>query len=109
MNYFVTGTILYTQDPVNAHFENLYVDTWEVIAGFMFWPNCNYPEANIIPTINVKNFTAFVSSEDSTNFRPNIFYYSGPGNITAIDVNITDAYGLTNQGLSNFLVSVEAN
>lgn len=89
--------------------ENIYVDYWKVRAGFMFFPNCNYPEAFITPNIYVSNYTAFVSSADDASFMPNGFYYSGPGNITVLDLNMTDFYGLSSLALSTFLVSVETN
>ena len=104
---YVTGTIVYTQDPVNIHIENVYLDTWNVIAGFMFWPRCNYPEAFTTPTVYVSNFTSFVSSQDSPSFMPNVFYYAGPGNITALNINLTNSFGLSTLGLAVFLMSVE--
>ena len=105
----MTGTIVYTQDPVNIHMENIYLDTWNVIAGFMFWPNCNYPEAFTTPTVYVNNFTSFVSSADLPSFMPKVFYYAGPGNITALNINLTNSYGLSIFGLAVFSMSVEPN
>ncbi|CAI2378198.1 unnamed protein product [Moneuplotes crassus] len=104
MEFYVTGHIVNTRDPANIYIENLYVDTWNVASGFMFFPWCNYPEAHITPSFYANNFTAFVSSDELTSFRPNIFYYAGPGNVTCTNFNISDVYGLTASPLATFLV-----
>ena len=112
MEFHVTGSIVKTTDPMNIYMENIYADTYDTISGFSFITNCNYPEANLIPTIFFNNITVFVSnSEVKVNFRNSFFFYTGPGNVTATNWNITNVFHLIALGAGNcyFSVTTECN
>ena len=108
MEFYLSGYVLITLDPINVYMENIYIDMWEKVGMMDFLPNCNYPEAYITPTVYINNLTAGYSSDEPSSFVPNVFYYSGPGNITALNVNITNAFGLTTLALATFVVTVES-
>lgn len=109
MELYVTGNIVTSRDPVNIYVENLYVDTYNVVSGFMFWPMWNYPEAHITPSVYVNNFTSFVSNSEVTIFRPNVFYYAGPGNVTGTNINFSDTYGLNANPMATLLIFPDTN
>ena len=95
-NLNLTGTIVFTMDPLNANFENLQFDTANLINGFYFPINWNYPEASLANSISFTNITTFSSTNRNLYLSPKLIFNSGPGNFTCKNVNIQN-YGTSFQ------------
>ena len=107
MEIYVTGKIMIASDPMNVEYHNVFVDTYQVEDGFNFEPNWNYPEAFLTPTVNIDNFTLHVSNfTDNESNRPIPLDYTGPGNFSAKNVDLTSLYRNAIQGKGTFIVSV---
>ena len=39
MDFYLSGTLLFTADPINIHIENINVDLFMQVGGFVFAPN----------------------------------------------------------------------
>ena len=90
----MTGTIVETYDPSDVSLTNTLIDAWAIDKGFMFYIDCQYPEAILNSTIEVHNMTAFSSSQRDSAERPRIFAYIGPGNVTASNIDLLNYYTL---------------
>ena len=88
--------------------DNVKTDTYKLINVFNFITLCNYPEAFLTPTIDIKDFTVFLSDHDDIDFTPPYFLYSGPGNVTATNWNVTGVYNLAAQFEASSFMSVTA-
>jgi len=69
-------------DPANINMENIYVDTDNLVSGFYFIPNCNYPEAYLTPSFNIDNITFYATGGTTASNRPILIEYGAPGNVT---------------------------
>ena len=92
-------------DPANAYLKNIYVDTDNLVSGFVFIPNWNYPEAYLTPVLDMENIT-FYASEGTAETRPKCLDYKGPANITINNVDLTSAYNLASTGDSHFVINI---
>ena len=88
----VTGTLALSSEPLNGHFENITIDTYGLQEGFDFAISCNYPEANLRSNINFDSLKAVTSSERSHFKSPHLLRYSGPGNISCSNLDLTELY-----------------
>ena len=107
MDFYLSGTLLFTADPVNIHIENINMDLFMQVGGFVFFPNWNYPGAFVTPTVYVRNFTTYLSAIMNQDLVPVIFYYGGPGNITITDIDITRTFIESVNGITPWVSTTE--
>lgn len=99
--------MLYTIDPVPLRVENITIDTYTLEHGFRMRTNCNYPEAYVTPIVYINNMKVTTSRPRTNGNNPTLFGYSGPGNVTAINVNMEDVYATVTVLRASFVVSLE--
>ena len=88
----VTGTVAISSEPLNGLFENVTIDTYGLREGIDFSISCNYPEASLVNEINFNNLKVITSSERTLFSNPSIVFYSGPGNISVSNSDLTGYY-----------------
>lgn len=57
MSFMTTGYLLFTLDPMSFHAENVYIDHYALMGGFVMRTDCNYPEAYVRGTAFMNNVT----------------------------------------------------
>ena len=87
-NIAITGNILYTNDPLSLHVENVYIDNYATMGGFIMNIDCNYPEAILTGLITLKNVTAEYSQERMANNINGFLLHTGPENVHIEDSHI---------------------
>jgi hypothetical protein len=59
------------------------------------------------PKVTISNFTVFTSNyEENVDFRPQYLLYSGPGNTTLKDINVTRVFNYDSNEITNGLILV---
>jgi len=104
---YISGTIVFTFDPLSYRLENIRYDSKNILSGFTFSVNWGYPEAYLTPTSYVDNLTIHNSATVDTSFRPELFKDSGPGNITFKNIIFKDHYNTLNSGTRAFSFIME--
>ena len=69
VDFNVTGTVLYTADPLNFYVENVTVDTYSRVEAFSMIAQWNYPEAYYQGELVANNLTFITSSVRKFFFR----------------------------------------
>jgi len=107
MEFYISGVIAYSTDPSNIYLENIYIEATNVLRGFTFPVVWNYPEAHLSPVVDVQNLTAEMPSDSDPNLST-IFQYSGPGNVSLSDIDISNTFtkGTSGVTLSLFYTSL---
>ena len=96
-------------DPLNLRLEHIIVDAYALRNGIVFRTLCNYPEAALTNEVIVNNYTVVTSSDRKFTDNPSMFYYAGPGNVTASNLNFNNHYVTTTNFKVTFVVSVTAD
>ena len=91
MEFYVSGTVVTTLDPLGIIMDNIYIDMTNLIIGFNFDIKCNYPEANKDTMNKITNFTAYTPPGINPKFSVG-YLYSGLGNITMEGINLSQFY-----------------
>ena len=105
MEFYVSGTVVITQDPLGIIMDKIYIDTTNIIIGFNFDIKCNYPEANQDAINIITNFTAYTPPDIIPKFSVG-YLYSGLGNITMEGINLSQFY--TSRELSSPVFAILA-
>ena len=106
MEFYISGSIATTVDPMNILIENVYADLKDVVRSFFFLTTCNYPEAFLTPTVFFNNFTALISGTQTVSFAPQYLRYAGPGNFSGNNWNLIGMYGLKKAGQATAKVAI---
>ena len=88
MDFHISGRILTSNQPINLHVENVYMDFYGMMGGIYINADWNYPEASIIGNILITNVTAENTQTRITPFLSGILYYAGPANVTVQNTNV---------------------
>lgn len=76
----INGFIMYTNDPLSLFVENIYVDSYAAMGGFIMFISCNYPEAYTTGQVRVINGTTLNSRERTAPFSNPLARNTGPEN-----------------------------
>ena len=98
IEFYTSGGLVKTSDPFNLHLENVLIDTNSLNVGFYFLTFWNYPEAFLKPNIYVKNFTTIKSGTGPPTLKRPVLGYSGPGNVTLEDIDMSGSTILKSVG-----------
>ncbi|CAI2375458.1 unnamed protein product [Moneuplotes crassus] len=105
IDFYLSGTLVNTNDPANIFIENIYIDTYALAGGFMMVTLCNYPEAYLTPQVTMNNITYDTSHLDEVfTSRPISYLYSGPGNFSGYNWNLTNNFHLVSLGSPSGMV-----
>ena len=63
-------------DPFNFHLENVTVDCYQLMSGFTSFNACNYPEANIFESQNIKNISMYESKARTVPILDSMMNYN---------------------------------
>ena len=105
MEFYVSGTVVTTSDPLGIIMEHIYIDTTNIIIGFNFDIKCNYPEANKDAMNKIINFTAYTPPGIDPKFSVG-YLYSGLGNTTMEGIDLSQFY--TSKEFSSSIFTVLA-
>ena len=103
MEFYLSGVVLSSLDPLGMVFENVYLDTTNILQGFLFETEWNYPEANRNATTELTNFTVVTPEGIDPKFRIS-YQYGGLGNVTLKDINFSQYYNSKNVGSASFAI-----
>ena len=84
----LTEGILYSNDPLNMHLEDIFIDLSSLAYGFLTYIACNYPEASKTGMIYANNITATYSAVRKVHQTTTIMIHSSSYNssFTGFDI-----------------------
>ena len=88
MSINITGSIIDSYDPMSLHVENVYVDYFGTMAGFVLRSNCNYPEAYNEGFVLLRNVTVENTRRRVAPYLEGIIMHTGAENITVDNCQI---------------------
>jgi len=84
--------VAYSVDPLEIEVDDIYMDHIWLSIGFSFRISCNYPEANMTAPIRMSNVLSEYSQSYDNPLSPGTVIYTGPGNQTFTNINMTNLY-----------------
>ena len=108
INFYISGRILRSSQPMSLYAENIYMDFYGMMGGIYIDASWNYPEASKTGSIFLNNITAINSQSRIADFRSGVLYYSGPANVTVQNSNIL-IYGALSFDKSELEIQLNEN
>ena len=97
MEFYFSGSLSVSSDPLGLVFENIYVDTTNLISAFFYFTQWNYPEATKYTETKMTNLTMYTPPGRDPILSAGVF--SGLiGNITLKDIDLTQMYNSISKG-----------
>jgi predicted outer membrane repeat protein len=96
MNFNISGIFFYTTDPMNGHFKNIVFDWYRLVSSFIFYTNCNYPEAAIIGDVLFEEILIVRSNARLFHEVTSSIIYMGAANVTIKNSNFDEFYFFPN-------------
>ena len=100
VSFSLSGTAFVSNDPLSIYFDSIVIDFCNLINFAQMTISWNYPEAYLTGTFTSNNITVFSSATRTLSAYPNIYYYSGPANVSVSESNLEKYFSQT-PGLSN--------
>jgi len=100
-------TLAYSTDPLGVEISNINMDLIVLTSGFFFRVEWNYPEADLTAPASFINITSGYSQVYNNEHSPLTFIYTGGGNITVLNIDLTDAFMLLTNGKGTIGIAYE--
>ena len=91
-DFNITGIVVFSLDPLNFIAENILVDYYSLYNVFYFPTSCNYPEAYLEGTSEIRNITGVTSKARTNSQSPSLLYNLGPGDAFIDSIDISNTY-----------------
>ena len=88
-NFYISGWILFSEDPMNLIFQNVSIDFYSMNGGIFIDTDWNYPEAEVLNSILISNVILYNSISRVSELISGFLYYTGAANVTVESVNST--------------------
>ena len=89
VDFRVTGIIMETIDPMSLYAQNLYVDFYASMGGFLLLSHWNYPEANKTGVINVSGMVMEYSRDRIVGLKMGMVFHNGGNDYTINNSSFT--------------------